>query len=141
MAERAVSHKGYVDSINGNRLVVRILAFAACVGCAGESSCATNEMAEKLIDAVTTEKLSPGDPVIVSMSPKLGTIAVLYLFILPSIIVVATIVGISLAFHNDIIAGLASLASLGGWYGILYLFRAHISRDFVFKATLNRSQE
>ena len=138
MANRPVTHEGYVDSdVVGGRLKVRILSLAACVGCAGEHHCTSNEMQEKFIDAITDEPLKHGDPVVVSMAPKLGTIAVIYLFIIPSIIVVATLIAVSIRFNNEIAAGLSSLGSLGAWYGILFLFRDHISKDFVFKATYN----
>ena len=140
-AQAMVSHNGFVDRVDGDRVTVRIMALSACAGCHGEENCCSNEKLEKLIDAIATEPLKLGDPVIVEMAKKLGTIAILWMFVLPTIILFAVLISIDLTTGKEILASAAGLASVFVYYGIISFFRKFISKDFIFKARLNRNQQ
>ncbi len=131
---RMVSHDGEVVEIHDQQVRVKIVSQSACADCHAKSLCSAADQKDKYIDAVAVEPLQIGDPVQVTMTEKMGWKAVLYGFFLPFIIMVAVLITVHALGQSEPVAGLAGLGSLLPYYLVLYKFRKHIEKDFVFSA-------
>lgn len=87
-----VQHEGIVKSISTQTLEVSIISHSACSGCHAKSACGIADMKEKVITAQRPrEELRPGDKVIVYASVNNAFYSVLLAYIMPSILIIATI--------------------------------------------------
>ena len=109
-----VQHEGIVKSISTQTLEVSIISHSACSGCHAKSACGIADMKEKVITAQRPrEELRPGDKVIVYASVNNAFYSVLLAYIMPSILIIATIL-------------------LAGYFIILYFCRNKIARKINF---------
>lgn len=141
-----VNHKGRIETIEGNHIVVRILQTSACLHCKIAGHCNSAESKEKLVDVWTrsAEKYTVGQDVDVVMSGKLGLKAVLLAFVLPVIIAFAAI-GTALQLtsatglwpldepYNEGVGALVGLAVFVVYYFVLYFFRSSLQEQFRFR--------
>lgn len=147
MAEKCVTQTGFVEKIDGSKVFVRILALAACVGCHGEKNCSSADKAEKMIEGETDEKLSIGDPVIVTMSQRLGKMAVRWMLIYPTIVLTLVMALLSIWFRShpatfgEVLTAGVSLLSVFLYFGTLILFRDRLSKEFIFRVRLNQNRQ
>lgn len=128
----AIEHKGTVQVVNNNSVLVRIITSSACSGCHAESVCGLSGKKDKTISVKGRYNVSPGDSVTVRMKQSQGFRAVLLGYIIPFLImIVCLVILVSLSF-SEMIAGLASLAILIPYFFILYFFRNRINESFTF---------
>ena len=73
-----------------------------------------------------------GQQVTVSLKRQLGTLAVFLGYILPFIIVVGSLIGMTLFGFSEGVAGLTALLVLIPYYSIVYLLRNKINKKFSF---------
>ena len=122
-----VQHEGIVKSISTQTLEVSIISHSACSGCHAKSACGIADMKEKVITAQRPrEELRPGDKVIVYASVNNAFYSVLLAYIMPSILIIATI------FFLEKYAAISSLILLAGYFIILYFCRNKIARKINF---------
>ena len=120
-----VQHEGIVKSISTQTLEVSIISHSACSGCHAKSACGIADMKEKVITAQRPrEELRPGDKVIVY--------AVLLAYIMPSILIIATIFFLEKSGSSELYAAISSLILLAGYFIILYFCRNKIARKINF---------
>lgn len=130
-----IRHEGVIDSIEGQKVTVRILQVAACSGCHASRICRAAESKVKLVDVNMTgaEKLSVGQTVTVVAGERMGITAVLLAFGLPLLfLMVALIVTVTLT-GSEKMGAIVSLAVLIPYYVVLYLCRNWIKKDFGFR--------
>ena len=121
-----VQHEGIVKSISTQTLEVSIISHSACSGCHAKSACGIADMKEKVITAQRPrEELRPGDKVIVYAS-------VLLAYIMPSILIIATIFFLEKSGSSELYAAISSLILLAGYFIILYFCRNKIARKINF---------
>lgn len=130
-----ITHQGVVDSIEGDRVRVRILQHSACSACKVAGHCNASETKEKLIDVhtVNASLFSVGQTVTVEADASVGLTASFYGYVLPLIWMVGVLVGVRVASGSDGMAALASIASLIPYYLLLYLFRNKVKRQLYFR--------
>ena len=130
--QETVQHDGTVQQVRSDSVTVSISAESACSGCHAENFCNISGKEEKYISIPGRYNLTRGDPVTVVMKLSMGYRALILGYIIPLVIVIATlIVLISLSVH-ELIAGLVAVALLAPYYFVLYLFRSRIDRSFTF---------
>ena len=130
-----IRHEGVVDSIDGQKVTVRILQTSACSGCQASRICRAAESKEKLVEVEMTgaESLSVGQTVTVVAGERMGMTAVLLAFGLPLLLLmIALIVAISVS-GSEKVAAVASLAVLVPYYVVLFFCRSRIKKDFQFR--------
>jgi positive regulator of sigma E activity len=125
--------KGIIESINDNRITVRIDRGSACGQCSAQGLCNLADSAEQIIEVNNpTQIFSVGEWVQVTMSRSMGNKAILLGYFIPFVLLISTLL-ISSAFGlADWIAGLVSLLILIPYYIFLYILRERLRRTFSF---------
>ena len=134
MSEK-IEHQGVVESISDGHVRVSIIQVAACSECKAKALCTSSESKEKYVDVYGNYggRYRVGDAVKVCGSMTMGRKALRIAFVWPTLIVLlACVVGMG-------VFGLSETATLGlmllliaAYFGLVYLNRRRISRDFAF---------
>ena len=130
-----VSHEGIVTNIKGDDVEVKILSKSACASCNIKTACNMSEMQEKIItiSAPKDKKLSIGQEVKVSMALGQANRAVIFAYVIPSIILISMIFILNYLKIDEGINALVSIGSLVPYYLILFLFKDKIKRKFEYE--------
>ena len=133
MAKDIIRHQGVIEKIEKHKVFIKIIQKAACSDCHAKSVCMSSDKKEKIIEAYDDSgKFSVHEDVIVSTQSSMGHLAVILAFIIPLILVVATIfAGIRISGEEGL-SGLIGLSILIPYYYFLYIFRDKLKRNFVF---------
>lgn len=135
MKTNDISHEGTIISIEKENLRVRIIQNSACASCKIAGHCQTSESKEKIIEVTTPDyaDFSVGDKVNVTESVGVGAKAVVFGFILPLALMMATIISAITAFDtSEGVAALAGIASLIPYYLVLYFLRGYMKNIMGF---------
>ena len=130
-----VSHEGIITNIKGDEVEVKILSKSACASCNIKTACNMSEMQEKIItiSAPKDKKLSIGQEVKVCMALGQANRAVIFAYVIPSIILISMIVILNYLKIDEGINALVSIGSLVPYYLILFLFKDKIKRKFEYE--------
>lgn len=135
MKTNDISHEGTIISIEKENLRVRIIQNSACASCKIAGHCQTAESKEKIIEVTTPDyaDFAVGDKVNVTESVGVGAKAVVFGFILPLALMMATIISAITAFDtSEGVAALAGIASLLPYYLVLYFLRGYMKNIMGF---------
>lgn len=136
-----IKHLGIVENIDGLRLKVRIVQSSACSACSVRGHCSASEQKEKLIDVYNVDRVACeiGERVMVVGATSMGMKAVLLAFVLPFVLVVATLfVVMRLSGGNEVVSALAGLGILLSFYLIIYMCKGRLGRTFFFTLESNQ---
>jgi sigma-E factor negative regulatory protein RseC len=135
MASGTIIHPGIIESINDDKVSVRILSQSACGSCHAKGMCTVAEIEEKIIEADLDPagKWKPGDQVMVLMEESLGRKAVFMGYVLPLLVLLISIVVFLSLFKHEGLAALLSILMLVPYYLVLFLFRKRLQKEFRFK--------
>lgn len=135
MAEKVecILKSGIVEDINGKYIRVRIQNFSACAGCHSKESCVSFEKGERVVDVENdlSRSVNVGDRVDVQMVESSGWLAVFLGYVLPFILLIATLI-MANYFLGEILAALLALGVLVPYYLVLYAFRNKMKKYFRF---------
>lgn len=134
MEPGVIIHPGIIESVADDRILVRILSQSACSSCHAKGACSISEVEEKIIEI---EHFSPGgwktgQPVMVRMQQSLGLKAVFLGYVAPLLVLIASVVIFLKVLNDEGLAALISILMLAPYYGILYIFRKRLKRNFSF---------
>jgi len=131
----SIRHDGVISRIEGDRIFIRIISQSACVSCQAKSVCNVSDMREETIEVVHTNgrTYKVGEQVQLAMQKSLGTKAVFLGYILPCLIVLATLILMIGITGNEGLSGIVALAVLIPYYLILNLFKNRLKRTFNFR--------
>lgn len=127
-----INHKGIVQAIGNNSVIVSIISATSCSGCHAEGQCTLSGKQEKTIEVTGSYNVTPGESVTILMQKSMGFAAILYGYLLPLISVIAMLILLSSLGTPELASGLLSLAILIPYYTILFLFRKKIGKKFTF---------
>lgn len=135
MASGIIIHPGIIESINEDKVSVRILAKSACSSCHAKGACTMADVEEKIVEIENDHSisLSTGEQVMVTMEESLGRKAVLLGYVLPLIVLLVSIVVFLSLMKHEGLAALLSLMMLVPYYLALYLFRKKLRKEFRFR--------
>lgn len=130
-----IEHGGTVISIEGNTVVVEMIVEAACQGCKMKAMCNKESEQNRVVSVYTdmAAHYSVHEHVIVSISTAMGVKAAVWVYVIPFLIVLATLVGSLQAGATELTAGLSSLIILAVYYFLLYLLKEKIEKQIVFE--------
>ncbi|MBO4724583.1 MAG: SoxR reducing system RseC family protein [Bacteroidaceae bacterium] len=130
-----IRHEGVVNSIDGQKVTVRILQASACSGCQASRICNAAESKEKLVevDMADAESLSVGQTVTVVAGERMGMTAVMLAFGLPLLLLIVALIAALRVSGSEKVAAIVSLAVLVPYYVVLFLYRNRIKKDFGFR--------
>ena len=88
--------KGIIESINNNRITVRIDRGSACGHCSAQGLCNLAESTERIIEVNnSTQLFSTGEWVQVTMSRSMGNKAILMGYFIPFLLLISTLLILS----------------------------------------------
>ena len=133
--EHRVSHEGIVTEIDNNNIQIMILSKSACASCNIKTACNMSEMQEKIITiaAPKDKELTVGQEVRVSIALGQANKAVIFAYVIPSIILISMIFILNGFKIDEGINALISIGSLIPYYLILFLFKDKIKRNFEYE--------
>jgi positive regulator of sigma E activity len=133
-----IEHKGRVALVGSNFVRVDIEVMEACGSCASRKACAMGQGTTREIMVYTddAQNYSIGEVVSVSARQTMGLIAVLLCYVVPLVVLVATLVVAILLGLSEGLSAIISLGVTALYYGVLWLFQNHLSRKVVF--TINK---
>lgn len=133
--EHRISHEGIITAIDDNNVEVKILSKSACASCNIKGACNMSEMKEKII-SINTPKANDfqiGQNVMVSMGLGQANKAVVFAYVIPTIILFSMIFILNHFKIEEGINALISISSLVPYYLILFLFRDKMKRKFEYE--------
>ena len=133
--ENRISHEGIITAIDDNKVEVKILSKSACASCNIKGACNMSEMKEKII-SINTPKANDfqiGQNVMVSMGLGQANKAVVFAYVIPTIILFSMIFILNYFKIEEGINALISIGSLVPYYLILFLFRDKMKRKFEYE--------
>ena len=127
-----ILHEGIVESVGTESCSVRILQASACSSCSARQLCRSSESKENVIEVRGHyPTLQVGDKVTLSGSVRQGLRASILAYVVPLIfMLVALFAGSQIGGEG--VGALAALMVLALYYGILYLFRNRLGKQFTF---------
>lgn len=130
---RIASHAGIVKKVNPGSVEVEIESTSACASCAAHSKCGFAESKNKNVAVPTDDwqQYKEGDTATVHIDESRGMLAVWIAYVLPAVLMLAAIVGLSVAGAAEWLVATVALAVLALYVGLLYIMRRKISHRFV----------
>ena len=128
------THDGQVITADNGKVTVEMHVLSACASCKAHDKCAFVDKADKIVEVETTEwsTYNVGDSVIVSVNESLGLLAVLLAYVLPAILIVASLVITQRQTGSELLASLVTLALVSLYFTLIYVFRDKLQRKFSF---------
>ena len=131
----SICHQGTVINTSEEIVFVRIETVSACAACKAKSMCNLTDVQEKIIEVphATPSVYKPGDLVTIQMKRSMGAKALWLGYLLPFVIVMASLFIFSYLTGNELQAGLISLLLLLPYYLVLYALRDRLKNTFRFE--------
>ena len=132
-----MEHPGIVTAVKPGFVTVQIESTSACAACEAHSKCGFAESKTKTLDIPTqaikqanNQVFSIGDRVTVTIDHTRGLRATWWAYVLPALLLLAAVVGFSLASLSEPAVILLSLAVLAVYILILFLLRKKLDSKF-----------
>lgn len=129
-----VSHKGRIIRMTPQTTTVAIEQHAACSTCHAAGLCGMADVAEKAVE-VPTDPYAPygvGDEVEVVLKASMGMKAVYLAYLIPLVVLMAVILGLSALGVGEMAAALSGVGAIAVYYLVLYLFRDRLKNEYIF---------
>ncbi len=130
--DRVATHDGIVTKVLEGRVEVRIEAVSACASCAAHGRCGFAESKEKRVEVPTKEwqQYSVGQNVKVNIDESKGMQAVWIAYVLPSLLLLAVIIGLSIVRLPEWMVVVSAFLMLTLYIVVLYLRRKKVEGKF-----------
>lgn len=130
-----ITHTGIIDSIEGNRIHVRILQASACGACRIAGHCNASDVREKYIDVwdAHASEHRDGEQVVISTDGQTAKRATVIAYVIPLFLMVVTLILVLKLSHSEGAAALAGGGILIPYYLVLFLLRRKISSEVRFQ--------
>ena len=143
-----MTHLGVVTAVKPGFVTVQIESTSACAACAAHSKCGFAESKTKTLDIPVEKKsnasgipgrgyertewkeVNVGDKVTVTIDETKGLLATWWAYVIPALLLLAAVIGFSLASLSEPVVILLSLAILGLYILILFLLRQKLDSQF-----------
>lgn len=137
MAKERIEHEGKVVSVDKDYIAVEILNKSACAACHAKGVCGASDQSVKVVEVAQdiqtlTEDYQVGETVNIVMAPSMGTQAIWLAYVVPLMVLMASVGVFSLCGAGELLMGLGSLGLLALYYLIVFLCRNKISKIFTF---------
>ena len=130
----SLQHRGTVESVTNDTVIVSVMPESACAGCHAKSICGEHgEKREIVVKTPYAAEYTPGERVIVALEHnRMGLISVVWSYVLPLIILVGVLFGARAFGVEDGVAALSSMAAITLYYVTLYLMRKKFDKKIKF---------
>lgn len=128
-----IEHEGIVESIEPQHVKVRIVNESACASCHAKGACTAADLQDKVIDVYqSVSDINIGQKVMLIGKKALAPKAVMLAYILPLVLIFATLIGVYYITGNDLLAGGLSLAILVPYFTIIFFMKDKLQKTFSF---------
>jgi sigma-E factor negative regulatory protein RseC len=128
-----IEHEGTVREIKDGKVIVSFIAKSACAHCQLKGICSAADMADKEVEVDAPGIIvQPGEKVNIVLARSLGLRALAYGYLIPFVILLATLFIVYDLTGDEVASGLLALGVLVPYYLLLYLLRENIHRQFRF---------
>ena len=128
-----IEHLGRIEGISGNRVMVNFISQSACASCQAKGVCSVSEVQEKSIEADNPGfELNVGDQVKIILQQSMGFKALFLAYVFPLILVLYFLIVLSGILNHEGLAGILSLGGRAAYYGVLFLMRKKVDKQFNF---------
>ena len=131
---RSIEHRGTVDRIVGDIVMVKVERQTACAACHAKALCG-EKGEERIIEARAhnAHDYVVGERVIVALeSRSMGFMSVVWAYLFPLILLLIVLFSANALGVGDGPAALASLVATAVYYVVLYAIRRYIDRKIKF---------
>lgn len=134
-----ITHEGVITQIKKDTIEVTVRATGACGSCELKNTCISTESAEKkiIVSREGYEDYKIGDNVIISSSTNQGYMAVILVYVLPVILMVALYFISFSHFKNELISASISVGSIVIYYILIHFINPWIKNKVSFKLKHN----
>lgn len=131
---RIATHDGKVISVSDGKVTVEMHVISACSSCKAHEKCAFVDKADKIVEVETSEWATyhEDEQVIVSVNESRGLLAVLLAYLLPALLLIASVVLVTLFTGSEGLAALVTLVVVSAYYLLLWRFHSRLQRKFSF---------
>lgn len=129
-----IQHRGKVERIEGNKVFVRVEQQTACAGCHAKGMCG-EKGAERIIEVTTpyASTFEMGEHVVVALlRPSMGWSSVVWGYILPLVVLLATLFGLKAFGMEDGVSAVASIGAVVIYYVAMYVMRHKFEQRIQF---------
>ena len=128
-----IEHLGRIAETTGNRVMVNFISQSACASCHAKGVCSVSEVQEKSIEVDKPGfEFKVGDPVNIILQQSMGFKALFLAYISPLILVLVSLIVLSGILNNEGLVGILSLGGIAAYYGVLFLMRKKVDKQFNF---------
>lgn len=130
--DKIATHDGVVTSAADGVVNVVIAATSACAACEAHSKCGFAESKDKTmaVPCATWEDYTEGEHVTVNIGESRGLAAVWLAYVLPAIVILAAVTGLSACGAAEWLVALVALAVACLYPALLYAMRRKIEKKF-----------
>lgn len=129
-----ISHRGRIVSITPEFTSVEIISESACSACHAKSLCSLSDSKAKLVEVPTSgwADWKVGDEVDVLLKASMGHKAVWLAYVVPLIVLVATLLILLETGAAEVVAGLSAIAAVAVYYLVIWLLRGWLRNEYIF---------
>ena len=129
-----IEHKGIVQKVSEDKITVGIITESACASCHAKGACTVADIKEKEVEISRfSGSFYVGQQVIIIGRSAQGFKALFFGYILPFLVIIATLIISGLFTNDEGLRGLLSLGVLVPYYLILFLFRDKMKKILEFE--------
>ncbi len=130
-----IIHPGIIETISNNVVWVKIEPQPACGSCHSKSFCNLADSEGKVVEVKVADgsRFKVGNFVEISLQKSLGYKALLLGYLMPFVLLVATILFVMQLTGNEGLAALLGVVVMIPYYGILFISRERINNKFEFR--------
>jgi sigma-E factor negative regulatory protein RseC len=131
---KKIKHSGIIVNIDKNVVFVEIVSLSACASCKSKSMCEISGNKEKIIEVSVQnpEKYHIEEPVSIVMQEQLGLKAVLLAYVMPLLVCLVALFGLSAISNSELIYGGGAILAAALYYLALRQFSDKLSKEFVW---------
>lgn len=135
IGKKDIEHLGRVIAMDDEKITVSIVSAAACSSCSSKSNCSVGDVEEKIVEVSSNQgrNVKINEVVTVILDSKYGAWAVLLGYVFPFLAMLITLIIMQSLGFGQGQSGLAALAMLLPYYGILYITKKSQARTFSFR--------
>lgn len=128
MKQQYITHSGIVTSISEERIYVTIKSESACASCHAKGACSMSEQVDKIVDVAAKDypQVAVGDTLEVVISKESGVFAVVIAYIIPIVLILASLYLFNAIGLSEPVSGLLMLCLIAFYFIIIYLLRKKI---------------
>ena len=130
----SLQHRGTVERVTDDTVIVSVMPENACAGCHARSVCGERgEKREIVVKTPYAAEYTPGERVVVALEHKrMGLVSVVWSYVLPLVVLVGVLFGTKAFGVEDGIAAISSMAAMSLYYVVLYLMRKMFDKQIKF---------